>query len=130
MARNANTTLIAVALLAACTLAQAQSLGDPAPINRVMDVAQFGMPRDAKLIFCDGQDCPDRTVKTLTSPTPVMAPPPPRPPPVPVVTPQPQSMQPPAELSPAKETPLKKHKKKAAPKKRAPRIDCGPETKK
>ena len=127
MARNANNTLIAAALLAACNLSQAQSLGDPAPINRVMDVAQFGMPRDAKLIFCDGQDCPDRTVKTLTSPTPVMAPPPQ---PAPVVIPQPQSMQPPAELSPAKVTLPTKHKKKAAPKKRVPRMDCGPDTKK
>lgn len=128
MARQANLTLIAAALLAACNLAQAQSLGEPAPINRVMDVTQFGMPRDAKLIFCDGQDCPERTVKTLTSPKPVAPPPPP---PAPVVTPQPQSVQPPAALSPAKVAPTKKHTKKVAPKKkRAPRMDCGPDTKK
>ena len=128
MARYAKQTLIVAAALAACSLAQAQSLGEPAPVRRVMDVAQFGMPRDAKLIFCDGQDCPDRSTKTLTSPKPVAVIQPPTP--VPVVVPQPQSIQPPAELSPAKVTPPKKLKKKVAHKPRAPRMDCGPDVKK
>ena len=128
MARYAKQTLIVAAVLAACSLAQAQSLEEPAPARRVMDVAQFGMPRDAKLIFCDGQDCPDRTTKTLTSPKPVAVIQ--LPAPVPVVVPQPQSIQPPAELSRAKVTPPKKLQKKVAHKPRAPRMDCGPDVKK
>lgn len=125
MDRGASNTLIAAAALAACALAHAQSLGEPSPVSRVMGVAQFGMPRDAKLIFCEGRDCPDRTTKTLTSPTPVALPPAP----APVVVSQPMSIQPLAELSPAKVQPPKKLKK-AGNKPRAPRRDCGSGTKK
>lgn len=125
MAHSANNTLIALALLAAFSLAEAQSLGEPAPVGRVMDVTQFGVPRDAKLIFCDEPDCPTRTVKTLTSPKPPALPA--RSPAV-SIEPQPQSVQTPAVLSPAKVVPPEVPAKKAAPKKRrVPRhIDCRP----
>jgi len=98
--------------------AHAQSLGEPAAVSRVMDAAQFGVPRDTKFIFCDGQDCPERTTKTFTvpKPAPVVAPPP-------AVLPMPQSVQPPAELSRAKVPPPKK---KVVRKKRAAKLDCGP----
>lgn len=123
----AKQTLIAAAVLVACNLAAAQSLANESPVNRVLEVAQFGLPSDAKFIFCEGWDCPDRTVKTLTSPQPIVRPAKPAPP---VLLPQPQSVQPPAELSPAKPPVKKTIKKKPAPKKRAPRIDCGPDLKK
>jgi hypothetical protein len=32
---------------------------------RTMVVVQFGVPQDAKFIFCDGGNCPARSVKTL-----------------------------------------------------------------
>lgn len=106
--------LIVVALASIGASAQAQTLNQPSPVDRLSDVTQFGVPRDAKYIFCDGADCPERSIKHLHVP-------PPPPAPTPVVIPQPQSIQPPAELSPAKveapkPAPKKKPKKRVKPK--------------
>lgn len=108
--------LIVAALASIGASAQAQTLNQPSPVDRLSDVTQFGVPRDAKYIFCDGADCPERSIKHLHVP-----PPPPPPAPAPVVIPQPQSIQPPVELSPAKveapkSAPKKKPKKRAKPK--------------
>jgi hypothetical protein len=104
---------------------QAQTLNQPNPIERLSDVTQFGVPRDAKFVFCDGDDCPERTIKHLYVP-------PPPPPPVPDVTPAPQSVQPPATLSPAKDEPAKKPAKKKRPKRKKPAVqyECKPIAKK
>lgn len=107
--------LIVAALASIGASAQAQTLNQPSPVDRLSDVTQFGVPRDAKYIFCDGADCPERSIKHLH------VPPPPPPAPAPVVIPQPQSIQPPAELSPAKveapkPAPKKKPKKRVKPK--------------
>lgn len=107
--------LIVVALASIGASAQAQTLNQPSPVDRLSDVTQFGVPRDAKYIFCDGADCPERSIKHLH------VPPPPPPAPAPVVIPQPQSIQPPAELLPAKveapkPAPKKKPKKRVKPK--------------
>ena len=106
--------LIVAALASIGASAQAQTLNQPSPVDRLSDVTQFGVPRDAKYIFCNGADCPERSIKHLHVP-------PPPPPPAPVVIPQPQSIQPPVELSPAKveapkSAPKKKPKKRAKPK--------------
>lgn len=106
--------LIVAALASIGASAQAQTLNQPSPVDRLSDVTQFGVPRDAKYIFCDGADCPERSIKHLHVP-------PPAPAPVPAVIPQPQSIQPPAELSPAKveapkPAPKKKPKKRVKPK--------------
>lgn len=120
MACTAAKRMAMVLMAVAGSVAQAQSLGEPQPINKLMDSAQFGMPSDAKYIFCDGEDCPDRTRKTLTAPKAVVAQAPV------VVMPRPQSVAPPAELSPAKE-PVKKAKKKIKRKpKRKPQVECKP----
>lgn len=104
--------LIVAALACIGASAQAQTLSQPSPVDRLSDVTQFGVPRDAKYIFCDGADCPERSIKHLHVPPP---------PPVPVVIPQPQPIQPPVELSPAKVeapklAPKKKPKKRVKPK--------------
>ena len=149
MIRCAGQLWVAFAVLAAGTFAQAQSLGEPAAVKRTMDVAQFGMPRDAKLIFCDSQDCPERSTKTLTLLNPVLAPLAPPPPPavsavVPALVPAlvlvphlqalaaqaaPDSSGSPGSPTSAHAKPLKKPKKKAARKQHQPRIDCGPDLK-
>lgn len=108
--------LIVAALASIGASAQAQTLNQPSPVDRLSDVTQFGVPRDAKYIFCDGADCPERSIKHLHVP-----PPAPAPAPAPVAIPQPQSIQPPAELSPAKveaptPAPKKKPKKRVKPK--------------
>lgn len=116
--------LLIVATLASIgASAQAQTLNQPSPVDRLSDVTQFGVPRDAKYIFCDGADCPERSIKHLHVPSPPPAP-------VPAVTPQPQSIQPPAELSPAKvEAPKpaakKRLKKRAKPKPKV-KYECKP----
>lgn len=116
--------LIVAALASIGASAQAQTLNQPSPVDRLSDVTQFGVPRDAKYIFCDGADCPERSIKHLH------VPPPPPPAPAPVVIPQPQSIQPPAELSPAKveapkPAPKKKPKKRAKPKPKV-KYECKP----
>ncbi|ANC47606.1 MULTISPECIES: hypothetical protein [Burkholderiaceae] len=114
---------IVFALAAAgVTAANAQSLNQPNPLDRLSDVVQFGVPRDTKFVFCDGEDCPERSIKHL------YVPPPPPPPVQEPVMPAPQSIQPPEELShakvPAKKKPLKKKRKKPAI-----QYECKPVTK-
>lgn len=114
--------LIVAALASIGASAQAQTLNQPSPVDRLSDVTQFGVPRDAKYIFCNGADCPERSIKHLHVPPP--------PPPAPVVIPQPQSIQPPVELSPAKveapkPAPKKKPKKRAKPKPKV-KYECKP----
>lgn len=102
--------------------ANAQSLNQPNPVERLSDVVQFGVPRDTKFVFCDREDCPERTVKHLYVP----------PPPAPLRTPEPvmpapQLIQPPEELSHAKvevKKPVKKKRKKPAT-----QYECKPVTK-
>lgn len=69
MNRAAHTACAAALTLVMANHAGAQVLGEPPPMNRVMEITQFGVPRDAKYILCDEQNCPDRTVKTFTAPT-------------------------------------------------------------
>lgn len=57
--------------------AGAQSLAPPASVVQTFDVVQFGVPRDARFVFCDGEDCPQRSIKhlqPLPSPAPVQSP--------------------------------------------------------
>lgn len=109
---------------AGVTAANAQSLNQPNPLDRLSDVVQFGVPRDTKFVFCDGGDCPERSIKHLYVP-----PPPPSPPQVKeLVMPAPQSIQPPEELSRAKE-PIKKKPLKKKRNKPAIQYECKPVTK-
>lgn len=128
MALNATCCFASLLMLAASASASAPSLNEPPPVGRVMGAAQFGMPADAKYVFCDGQDCPDRSTKTM----PALKPPAPKP--APVVIPAPQSVLPPPELSRAKEPeppkPVPKKVKKPTRKKRAVKLDCSPITSK
>ena len=50
--------------------AQAQALASQAPLPQPRDVAQFGMPADAKFVFCTTHDCPERSLKHLATPMP------------------------------------------------------------
>ena len=59
------TAILTIVAVGACVVAHAQSLDPPVAVRRFMGTTQFGMPADAKYIFCDGQDCPERTTKTL-----------------------------------------------------------------
>ncbi len=57
--------------------AGAQSLDQPASVVQTFDVVQFGVPRDARFVFCDGEDCPQRSIKHLQprpAPAPVQSP--------------------------------------------------------
>ncbi len=123
MARHAAChSITAILALAISTNSYAQSLAEPSPINKVMGANQFGMPQDAKFIFCEGGDCPDRTTKSMPAPT--------QPPsPIVVAPPQPPLGIPP-ELSRAKEAvprylkTVTKHKRHRAHKHLA-KTNCG-----
>ncbi|MCW5323683.1 hypothetical protein D5039_21820 [Verminephrobacter aporrectodeae subsp. tuberculatae] len=103
--------------VAGVTAVNAQSLNQPSPLDRLSDVVQFGVPRDTQFVFCDGEDCPERSIKHL-----YVLPPPPPPVQEPVM-PAPQSIQPSEELSHAK-VPAKKKRKKSAI-----QYECKPVTK-
>lgn len=114
MARFRHSAIVCAVLAAVGSAAHAQSLNQPSPVARVMDAVQFGMPRDAKYVLCDGDDCPDRTTKTLTAPKPIAQ--------APAPLPQPQSIAPPVELvlpkpapTPPKPAPAKKKHIKRKP---------------
>lgn len=114
--------ILAVLLASAfSTAAHAQALNQPNPLDRLSDVVQFGVPRDTKFVFCDGEDCPERSIKHL------YVPPPPPPPVIEPVMPAPQSVEPPKELSPAK-VPVKKKRVKKKRKKPAVQYICKPVT--
>lgn len=108
----------------AVAMAQAQSMAEPSPIHKLAEIQQFGVPRDAKYIFCDSGDCPERTAKHLHIPTSKP----------PAVMPAPQTIQPPI-ITEAKEPPKprkakaqkQKQKPKQKPKKRAAKVACTPD---
>lgn len=79
------TLLLAAALLNAPRVC-AQALAEAPVIGRLYDVEQFGVPRDAKYVFCGEDECPGRTTKTFqprrVASAPVAHVPSPPPPPV------------------------------------------------
>ncbi|MEN9905441.1 MAG: hypothetical protein RLZZ555_2006 [Pseudomonadota bacterium] len=54
-----------ILLLQMAGTAGAQSLGQTRELDRLFDVAQFGVPREARFVFCDGEECPQRSIKHL-----------------------------------------------------------------
>lgn len=89
------------------------------PVEHSYGVEQFGMPRDAQLVFCNADDCAARTLKHL--PAPIVPASLPMPVPTLVVAPQakaesaplpavqPLAVDPRLAMSPAKPVPRKKH---------------------
>lgn len=57
--------LVAIALSLFIGAAHAQALASPNPVDRLLDVAQFGMRPDGDFVLCDGPECPQRTLKHL-----------------------------------------------------------------
>ena len=132
MARHRPLLALAGLILAVGVPATAQTLIEPSQAPKAMDVTQFGVPRDAKYVFCNGEDCPERSTKTVPAPK-VVAPAPVITRPVAPFVPL-QATQPPPELSRAKVEPPPKAKaaatkKKPVRKKRAVQAGCGPDTK-
>lgn len=131
MARHRTLTALAGLILAVSIPASAQTLIDATQAPKAMDVSQFGVPRDAKYVFCNGADCPERSTKTVPAPK-VAAPTPVITRPVAPMVP-PQATQPPPELSRAKVEPPPKAKaapkKKPVRKKRPVQAGCGPDSK-
>lgn len=131
MAPHRNLTALAWLILAISVSANAQTLTDHSQAPKAMDVAQFGVPRDAKYVFCNGEDCPDRSTKTVPTPKASV--------PVPIIsrpvvpTVMQEARQPPPELSRAKvhprRVPKATSKKKTVRKKRPVPAGCGPESK-
>ena len=115
-------SLVFALAAAGVTTANAQSLNQSNPLDRLSDVVQFGVPRDTKFVFCHSEDCPERSIKHLYVP-----PPPPQLVQEPVM-PGPQSIQPREELSHAK-VPAKKKLVKKKRKKPAIQYECKPITK-
>ena len=127
MARRGILTFLAALFVAAAFPADAQTLIGPAPALRAMGVSQFGVPRDAKFIFCSGDDCPERTTKTMTVPKPAPDATASQPMTLALI-PQLQSNQPPVELSHAKVEPVKKTRQRVVHKKKRPaQLRCGPD---
>jgi hypothetical protein len=124
MVKQGTFAMLAGLLLVASMTAVAQTLIDPTQAPRALDVSQFGVPRDAKFIFCNGEDCPERSTKTMATlkpAAPVIA--------VPLAAlPQPQFVQLPVELSRAEVAPAKPSIKPAVRKKKRPApLGCGPD---
>lgn len=116
-ARGFSLPLILLLQLAGTT--GAQSLGQARELDRLFDVAQFGMPRDARFVFCDGEECPQRSIKHLQV-APNQSPRFERP-----ERPIPESVLPPeASSSAPAPTPHKPHKKKRS--KPAVQYECKP----
>ena len=127
MSKRGTFHMFAGLILATNLSATAQTLIDPTSAPRAMGVSQFGLPRDAKFIFCSGEDCPQRTTKTMATPKPAALVVAASRPVVPALLPQLQSIQPPAELSCAKVDPVKKIQKPVVrKKKRSAQLRCGP----
>lgn len=91
---------VAASVAADVTVAEAQILDRPGVVWRVSDVAQFGVPRDTRFVFCDGEDCPARSIKHLNVPDP------PLPTPVPVPLAEPRAIPSPAGLPRAEPKPV------------------------
>ena len=101
--------------------AGAQSLSQSASVGQTFDVVQFGVPREARFVFCDGADCPQRSIKHL------QLPPAPTPKLDESVQPVPQLIQPAEALSPVNGTPRHKPLKRK-PRKPGVRYECKPVT--
>ena len=99
----------------------AQSLSQSAAVKQTFDVVQFGVPREARFVFCDGADCPQRSIKHLQLPP--AAPPRLDEPALPI----PQWIQPTEDLSPVNVTPRHKPLKRK-PRKPGVRYECKPVT--
>ena len=132
MARHRPLIALAGLILVVGVPASAQTLIEPSQVPKAMDVTQFGVPRDAKYVFCNGEDCPERSTKTVPAPKVVDPAPLITRPVAPVVLPQ--ATQPPPELSRAKVEPPTRGKaaapkKKPVRKKRAVQAGCGPDAK-
>ncbi|WGS45754.1 hypothetical protein LFL97_23900 [Burkholderia sp. JSH-S8] len=56
---------LVVALTLFIGAAHAEVLASPNPVDRLSDVAQFGMRPDGDFVQCDGLECPQRTLKHL-----------------------------------------------------------------
>lgn len=99
----------------------AQSLSQSAAVKQTFDVVQFGVPREARFVFCDGADCQQRSIKHL------QLPPAPTPKLDESVQPVPQLIQPAEALSPVNVTPRHKppRKKRGKP---GVRYECKPVT--
>ncbi len=115
-AHTSRFSLVFMLAAAGVTVANAQSVNQPSLIERLSDVVQFGVPRDTKFVFCDSEDCPERSIKHLHVP----------PPPLPM--PQPQSVRMPTELSGAAVEPVKLEPAKRKPKHRRSTVkyECKP----
>lgn len=101
--------------------ASAQSLGQPDSLDQTFEVVQFGVPREARFVFCYGADCPQRSIKHLQLPP---APPPSNEEPEPPV---PESIQPAEELSPVNVAPPRQPLRKKRSKPRV-QYECQPVT--
>lgn len=99
--------------------AGAQSLSQSVAVEQTFDVVQFGVPREARFVFCDGADCPQRSIKHL------QLPPAPTPKLDESVQPVPQLIQPAEALSPVNVTPRHKPLKRK-PRKPGARYECKP----
>lgn len=108
-AHTSRFSLVFMLAAAGVTVANAQSVNQPSLIERLSDVVQFGVPRDTKFVFCDGEDCPERSIKHLH-------------------VPQPQSVRMPTELSRATVDPVKLGPAKRKPKHRRSTVkyECKP----
>jgi len=110
------------AAAASASPALAQALNQPNPVQRLLAVTQFGMPRDTKFVFCEGVDCPERSLKHLNIPPLAQA-----------HSPPPRELEPAAQSPPltqpeaeAQKPASKAIKKKPARKKRRIKCDCKP----
>jgi hypothetical protein len=132
MHRGRQLIALASLVLAVGEGASAQTLLDPTEAQKAMEVIHFGMPSDAKYVFCSGGDCPERSTKTV--PAPRMAAP------APVITRAlapvvpPQATLPAPELSRATVEPPARARAEAPKKtsvrtKRATPAKCGPDAK-
>lgn len=101
--------------------ASAQSLGQPGSLDQTFEVVQFGVPRETRFVFCDGADCPQRSIKHLQLPP---APPPRNEEPA---LPVPESIQPAENLSPVNVAPPHKPLRKKRSKPRV-QYECKPVT--
>lgn len=114
------TLVLPLALLLTGT-ARAQSLGQPGGLDQTFEVVQFGVPREARFVFCYGGDCPQRSIKHLQLPP--AAPPRLDEPALPV----PESIQPAENLSPVNVSPPHQPPRKKPSKPRV-RYECKPVT--
>ncbi|MCG1040518.1 MULTISPECIES: hypothetical protein [Burkholderiaceae] len=115
-AHTSRFSLVFALAAAGVTVANAQFVNQLNPIERLSGVVQFGVPRDTKFVFCDGEDCPERSIKHLHIP------------PQPLPLPQPQSARVLTELSRAKVDPVKLEPAKRKPKHRRSTVkyECKP----